>query len=199
MHDPESCLTKGAKTHAKLRRHAAAEFARLGYHNTKVSDIVKAAGVSQPTFYCYFESKEMAYEDLMTEFRSRFEALTRTLLIEGGIPTSQMLDRVALSFQKIFDFLAEDPELTQIGFFQPPGCSITKANLANWIARNIANEQQAGLFRRDIAALQLAQCVVGMLDQMARLPTDAQKRKDLSLDCAHMLCEGIWLGAKKAD
>ncbi|MDR3432747.1 MAG: TetR/AcrR family transcriptional regulator [Rouxiella aceris] len=194
MHDPGSCLTKGAKTHAKLRRHAAAEFARLGYHNTKVSDIVKAAGVSQPTFYCYFESKEMAYEDLMSEFRSRFEALTRTLLIEGEIPTSQMIDRVALSFQKIFDFLAEDPELTQIGFFQPPGCTITKTNLANWIARNIANEQQAGLFRQDISALQLGQCVVGMLDQLARLPADAQKRRDLSVDCAHMLCEGIWLG-----
>ncbi|WAT03036.1 TetR/AcrR family transcriptional regulator [Rouxiella chamberiensis] len=190
----EAALTKGERTHAKLRRHAAAEFARLGFHNTKVSDIVKATGVSQPTFYCYFESKEMCYDDLMCEFRARLEALTLTLLIEGEIPAEEVLDRVALSFRKFLDFLAEDPELTQIGFFQPPGCTETKAGLACWITQNLAKEQQSGLFRKDINAVQLGQCYVGMLDQMARIPGDAHHRRELSLGCARLLCEGILQG-----
>ncbi|CAG7650727.1 hypothetical protein PAESOLCIP111_06161 [Paenibacillus solanacearum] len=33
-------------------------FAEKGYHNTKVSDIVKDAGMAQGTFYLYFKSKE---------------------------------------------------------------------------------------------------------------------------------------------
>lgn len=190
-------LSKGERTHANLRRHAAAEFARLGFHNTKVSDIVKATGVSQPTFYCYFESKEMAYDDLMTEFRARLEALTLTFLIEGEAHADEVFDRVALSFRKLLDFLAEDPDLTQIGFFQPPGCTETKAGLANWIGQNIAKEQQNGLYRKDISATQLGQCFVGMLDQMARLPGDAKKREEISLGCARLLCEDIRLGCTR--
>ncbi|KAB7898935.1 TetR family transcriptional regulator [Rouxiella sp. S1S-2] len=190
-------LSKGERTHANLRRHAAAEFARLGFHNTKVSDIVKATGVSQPTFYCYFESKEMAYDDLMTEFRSRLEALTLTFLIEGEAHADQVFERVALSFRMLLDFLAEDPDLTQIGFFQPPGCTATKAGLASWIAQNIAKEQQNGLYRQDISATQVGQCFVGMLDQMARIPGDAQKREELSLGCARLLCEDIRQGCVK--
>ncbi|MCC3746501.1 TetR/AcrR family transcriptional regulator [Rouxiella badensis] len=189
-------LSKGERTHANLRRHAAAEFARLGYHNTKVSDIVKATGVSQPTFYCYFESKEMAYEDLMTEFRSRLETLTLTFLIEGEAHAEEVFDRVALSFQQLLDFLAEDPDLTQIGFFQPPGCTATKAGLAELIGQNIAKEQKNGLYRKDISATQMGQCFVGMLDQMARIPGDAQKRKELSLGCATLLCEDIRSGCQ---
>ncbi|WP_338470985.1 TetR/AcrR family transcriptional regulator [Niallia sp. XMNu-256] len=34
-------------------------FAERGYHKTKVSDIVKAVGVAQGTFYWHFKSKEM--------------------------------------------------------------------------------------------------------------------------------------------
>lgn len=196
--DNGAALSKGERTHANLRRHAAAEFARLGYHNTKVSDIVKATGVSQPTFYCYFESKEMAYDCLMVEFRARLEALTQTFLIEGEAHADQVFDRVALSFQMLLDFLAEDPDLTQIGFFQPPGCTETKAGLAHWIGQNIAKEQRNGLYRQDISAVQMGQCFVGMLDQMARIPGDAQTRRELSIGCARLLCEDIRTGCQKS-
>ncbi|WP_159887905.1 TetR/AcrR family transcriptional regulator [Paenibacillus puerhi] len=33
-------------------------FEELGYHNTKISHIVKEAGIAQGTFYLYFKSKE---------------------------------------------------------------------------------------------------------------------------------------------
>jgi AcrR family transcriptional regulator len=40
-------------------------FAKKGYHNTKISDVVKSAGVSQGTFYWYFESKEQLTLELI--------------------------------------------------------------------------------------------------------------------------------------
>ena len=43
---------------AELVSAAAAVFAERGVANTAVSDIVKAAGVAQGTFYLYFDSKD---------------------------------------------------------------------------------------------------------------------------------------------
>jgi TetR/AcrR family transcriptional regulator, fatty acid metabolism regulator protein len=190
--------SKGEQTQAKLRRAAAAVFAERGYHTTKVSDIVQELGLSQPTFYSYFASKEAAYEALVGEFRLRLETLTKSLLIEAGLPDDQVIDRVALSFQKFLDFLAEDPHLTEIGFFQPPGCTATKAGLARWIATNIAKEQRTRLFRSDIPAEQIGKCFVGMLDQLARTPGSAAQRKKVARGCALLLCEGLWLKAGRA-
>jgi len=45
---------------AELVSAAAAAFAQRGVANTAVSDIVKAAGVAQGTFYLYFDSKDDA-------------------------------------------------------------------------------------------------------------------------------------------
>jgi len=45
---------------AALVSAAAAVFAQRGVANTAVSDIVKAAGVAQGTFYLYFDAKEDA-------------------------------------------------------------------------------------------------------------------------------------------
>ncbi|WP_213881807.1 TetR/AcrR family transcriptional regulator [Pseudomonas sp. dw_358] len=185
-------LTKGEKTHLRLRAVAAAEFAQRGFHNTKVSDIVQASGLSQPTFYAYFESKEAAYEELVGEFRKRLEDLTGTLLIETSMSQPDLLKSVARSFLRFFDFLAEDNDLTQIGFFQPPGCTQTKAGLASWIGRNIAKEQAIGLFRSDISSTLIGKCFVGMIDQMARDPMDAEQRTETAHACALLLCDGHW-------
>ncbi|WAH56066.1 TetR/AcrR family transcriptional regulator [Pseudomonas silvicola] len=183
--------TKGEQTHARLRRVAAAEFAQRGFHSTKVSDIVKASGLSQPTFYSYFESKEAAYEELVGEFRQRLEALISTLLIKTSLETGQLVDSVAESFLKFFDFLAQDPDLTQIGFFQPPGCTLTKAGMARWIGNNIAKEQQIGLFRSDVPAQMIGKAFVGMVDQMGRDVVDAPTRRANARWCAVLLCEGL--------
>jgi AcrR family transcriptional regulator len=185
-------LTKGEKTHLRLRAIAASEFAQRGFHDTKVSDIVLASGLSQPTFYNYFESKEAAYEELVGEFRKRLEALTKTLLIETSMSQQALLESVSGSFLKFLDFLAEDADLTHIGFFQPPGCTKTKAGLASWIASNIAKEQAIGLFRSDISSVQIGKCFVGMIDQMARDPMTAPERAAVARGCALLLCDGLW-------
>lgn len=186
-------LTKGEQTHARLRRVAAGEFARRGFHGTKVSDIVKASGLTQPTFYSYFDSKEAAYEELVGEFRRRLEALISTMLIKTAMTPQELLDSVATSFLRFFDFLAQDHDLTQIGFFQPPGCTMTKAGMATWIGNNIAKEQQIGLFRTDIPAEMIGKCFVGMVDQMARDPANAATRQANARHCALLLCDGLWL------
>lgn len=188
-----SAQTKGEKTHARLRAVAAAEFARRGFHNTKVSDVVQASGLTQPTFYLYFANKEAAYEELVGEFRRRLEALTATMLIETRLSQPELLDTVSHSFLQFLDFLADDPDLTEIGFFQLPGGTATKASLASWIARNIAKEQAIGLCRPDVGAAQIGKCFVGMIDQMAREPLQPQERIQAARGCALLVCDGLRL------
>ncbi|NTI63750.1 TetR/AcrR family transcriptional regulator [Agrobacterium rhizogenes] len=185
--------SKGEQTKSRLRKSAAATFARRGYHDTKVSDIVRERGLSQPTFYSYFTSKEAAYNELVGEFRDRLKALTRTLLIEAEIAPDAVIERVGLSVRKILDFLAEDPDLTEIGFFQPPACVVTKAELARWIAENIVKEQYNLLFRHDIAADQIGRLFVGMIEALARGPVTEEERARNARDCALLICEGLWL------
>lgn len=184
--------TRGAVTHARLRKVAASVFAKRGYHDTKVSDIVEAAGVSQPTFYSYFESKEAAYDELVQEFRLRLKNITGSLLIKEIKPASAFVDRMALSFFTFLDFLAEDLDLTEIGFFQPPGSSITKDQMSHWVAANIVEEQKGAFFRADIPADRIGRCLIGIVDQMARLRTTQEERRVIAQDCARIFCEGAW-------
>lgn len=187
----EAGSTKGERTYARLRQLAASEFAKRGYHDTKVSDIVKAGGLTQPVFYSYFESKEAAYDELVKAFRQRLERLTSSLLITAPLNQEDLLIRATGSFLRFLDFLAEDPDLTEIGFFQSPACIATKAALASWIARNIVKEQAAGVFRTDIPAPQIGKCFVGMLDQLARDPMSAKQREKVAKGCAMLFCDGL--------
>jgi len=186
-----SLPTRGEATRLRLLSHACREFARLGFHSTKVSNIVKASGLSQPTFYIYFKSKEAAYEELIQEFRRRLRIITKDLLILKPIGGEALVKSLKHSFVTFLSFLAEDPDLTEIGLFQPPGNTDTKASLVKWIADNIAQEQELGVFSREVDALTIARCFVGMIDQAARVSREEQALDDLAMGCARVLCTGI--------
>ena len=64
---------------AELVSAASRVFAENGVANTAVSDIVKAAGVAQGTFYLYFESKSAVFDSIldhaMTDLRGRIHRI----------------------------------------------------------------------------------------------------------------------------
>lgn len=53
------------ETKEKLLQSAKELFAKKGYYETKVSDIVERANVAQGTFYIYFKSKEEIFLELI--------------------------------------------------------------------------------------------------------------------------------------
>jgi len=123
-------------------------------------------------------------------FRQKLVALTLTLNIDPHVADNQVLDRVALSFRKLLNFLAEDSERSQLAFDAQ-----AKNALVSAIGDNLAQCQEGGLFRKDISARWLARSFVGMLDQMQEEPADAALRHQQSIACAKILCEGMWPGA----
>src|SRR6187549_2064321 len=46
-------------------------FAKRGYHQTTIDDIVAQAGVARGTFYLYFEDKRAVFSDLIDRFAAQ--------------------------------------------------------------------------------------------------------------------------------
>ena len=124
------------------------------------------------------------------DFHQRLNALIQTLTIPPTVPDNQVLDRVALIFRKLLNFLTQDGALSQQAFGNEQ-----KLALVNAISTQFTACQNSGVFRQDMPAQWLARCWVGMLEQMKEEPGDAAQRHQQSIACAKILCEGIWPGA----
>lgn len=71
MEDERRLTAQGAERKQQLLDCAAALFAERGYADTRVIDIVRAAGVAKGLFYWYFENKEQLFRELADDIRMR--------------------------------------------------------------------------------------------------------------------------------
>jgi TetR/AcrR family transcriptional regulator, fatty acid metabolism regulator protein len=77
---------------AELAAAAARVFAERGVANTSVSDIVKAAGVAQGTFYLYFASKDDVVLAVVDEMAGRMiEGITAAVDASGSTAVEKFL------------------------------------------------------------------------------------------------------------
>lgn len=63
------------RTRARLFEAALAEFARVGFDGASVAEVARAAGVSRPTFYFHFPTKEHVLLEL--QWHKELEMVTR--------------------------------------------------------------------------------------------------------------------------
>src|SRR4051794_25835376 len=63
--------TQGQERKQQLLDCAAKLFAERGYEDTRIIDIVEAAGVAKGLFYWYFPNKEQLFRELAEEIRWR--------------------------------------------------------------------------------------------------------------------------------
>ncbi|MNI15385.1 HTH-type transcriptional regulator AcrR [compost metagenome] len=85
--------------------HLALElFARKGYHNTKVSDVVKSAGVSQGTFYWYFESKEKLAIQLVEDGKEKLNQVIEQGYRKHAGSVDDMVRSSARLLTDLFEF-----------------------------------------------------------------------------------------------
>src|SRR3954470_4266007 len=89
-----------------LARVAARLFATQGYEATSVRMIVEAAGVTKPTLYYYFGSKEGLARSLLTVLMDRLVRALRGTLAEAIDP----VEVLARTFETHFAFAREDPD-----------------------------------------------------------------------------------------
>ncbi len=84
----------GDRTSDRILKKALELFSTRGYEATSVREICEAAGITKPTLYHFFGSKEGVYRALVDGTLERFNAAMESLLAEPG-PTRDRLQRLA--------------------------------------------------------------------------------------------------------
>ncbi|MBT9251593.1 TetR/AcrR family transcriptional regulator [Bacillus halotolerans] len=184
---------KGEESRKRLLKAAAHEFSIRGFHETKVSAIVKRAGLTQPSFYLYFQSKEAIFEELINSFHSRLRKLTESLLLETGLHANDVTNKVLSAVEAVFQFLAEDKDLTRIGFFLNPEAKQLKQDVAMVLKDNLEAEQRLGYFRSELEMATVAECLIGMIEHLtdSYLLTGIKDPASLAAQVVNLLIYGM--------
>jgi AcrR family transcriptional regulator len=145
-------------------------FARQGFHATRVSDIADEAGVAYGLVYHYFRSKEEVLNELFAERWSLLLAAIEEADKAGG----PHRDRLAAVAMFIIDSYRYDPDLMKViivevtraanSFGQTHLVEIRRAYES--IAKIVADGQEAGAFRTDIAPLFASMTFYGAVEQL---------------------------------
>jgi AcrR family transcriptional regulator len=94
-------------------------FAKRGYHQTTIDDIVVQAGVARGTFYLYFEDKRAIFSDLIDRFAAQISmAITRIVTDD---PARPVVDQVRDNARAIIATSLADRATTKILFTDAGG------------------------------------------------------------------------------
>lgn len=125
--EPES---KASSERAReIARVAARLFAERGYDATGVAEIASAAGVTKPTLYYHFKSKEGLARALLHEPMDRLADELDRRIDEAADPLDGVVDYV----EAHFEFVREDPDRARFLyalFFGPLGSGMAGQILA---------------------------------------------------------------------
>jgi len=99
MSDERRLTTQGQERKEQLLDRAAELFAERGYAETRVLDIVRAAGVAKGLFYWYFENKEALFRELVEQNRLRLRKAQRAAIDPGAEPLLQIRQGAEASVQ----------------------------------------------------------------------------------------------------
>lgn len=146
-------------------------FATNGYENTKISDIVAKAEVSQGTFYWHFESKEAICFEMLEAGRIQIlEAIqigyrTTKVDVKDSVVSSMSI------FEHIFQFAEENPFLMQIilkGIHSQPSLQLKvdqiKTDMEAAFANNIRQAKELHMANENINPEMQAVFVMSLLE-----------------------------------
>lgn len=103
MTDDRRLTVQGQERKDQLLDHAATLFAERGYAETRVLDIVRAAGVAKGLFYWYFENKEALFRELVEQNRLRL----RRAQAKAIDPAAEPLMRLRQGAEASMRFMAQ--------------------------------------------------------------------------------------------
>lgn len=184
---------RSAKTRALIVDAAIKEFAAHGFHDTKVSEIVARAGVTQPAFYFYFPSKQAIYDHLLQRAHDELLATVYAARLPPGVDRTQIPERVRAAIEVFLQYFVDNPLLANIGYFQSPISAGIRDEIISTLSRHIAYEQGAGYYRRDFDPVFIAECYGGTLERVIQrhLFTGKSTARDIAIHVADLFLNGI--------
>lgn len=181
--------SNGERSKQLLLEKAMDLFSMKGYYETKISDIVKAANVTQPTFYLYFESKDSLYNNLNEKFLYEFNQIMNksSEQVEKGF--TGFIRALEQKITLIFIYIIENPTLTKIGFLESTQSHSVKSQLSEHFLHLINLHDCLHILQSyRVDSLIMVDSFVGSLDRLIVTHLFEQKKQpaDLAKDVIHL-------------
>ena len=157
--------SNGERSKQLLLEKAIELFSTHGYHETKISDIVTAANVTQPTFYLYFKSKDKLFSDLNEDFKKNLLSIFSSkleFLSKGNMTAREFMYEF---IEKALTYFYENPNLTKIGFFDAPNANELKDYIVNLFIETL-KEQGKLTVNNNVEINTLAHSVLGSIERL---------------------------------
>lgn len=179
--------SSGEKSKKLLLEKAIELFSTNGYHETKISDIVKAANLTQPTFYLYFQSKESLYKDLIEQFQNNFFAIVHNDLENKPSANRSFIHNIKEALVNIFTYFAGNLFLTKIGFYDSVEAESIKEKFALALSDKLQENQEIN-FSSEIEVKIFADMIVGAVERLTltALFTELREPKQLAEDIVNI-------------
>lgn len=141
-------------------------FARSGYHQTRISDIIEAAGIARGTFYLYFESKSAIFLELLDELV--VELRKHIVGVEQGPGAAPVEVQLTTTVTRILETVESKRTLTTILMREAVGLDevVDKklqefyGNLHGYIVLALVEGQNMGIVRALDTDI-VASCILG--------------------------------------
>lgn len=101
---------RGARTRARILKAAEETFGTMGYHKAGISDITRAAGVAQGTFYTYFGGKEEILRELVMDMGHK----VRAHLAAEILGARDRIEAEERGLRAFLEYLASHPSLYRV-------------------------------------------------------------------------------------
>lgn len=168
-------------------------FGEQGYHQTSITDLIRAAGIARGTFYLYFESKSAVFIDLLDALLSELrESIVGVDTTDEAPPVEfQLVGTV----QRLFGKVSENRLLARIIIREAVGLDdqvdvrlrAFYRELHAYIRRSLEEGRRMGLIR-DIDTEVSAFCILGTIKQlMEEIVVDEDPAMDVNKIAASVL------------
>ena len=172
-------------------------FAEKGFHQSRISDIARKAGVADGTIYLYFKNKE---DLLLSIFEEKMDYLLSELgrALEG---VEDPIERVRCYARFHFRHIRENPAAAEVlqvelrlsnKFLKEYRPEKLWAYL-NVFGQSIREGQSRGLFREDIEPFVAMWAFFGAMDELAMQWVLSRKGELFSLDSAADMVADIFI------
>ena len=152
---------RGEATRQRVLEAAEAVFGEKGYYSASVTEITRAAGVAQGTFYLYFKGKKEIFLDLVDDLNKRLRAATLAASAGAG-----SYDEAARrGFKAFFQLARNHPHLYRIIQECDRVDPITYRRFYGALAETYKRANSAAAERGEIAGSDpevLAYCMLGV-------------------------------------
>ena len=187
---------------AQILQRARDVFARKGYHQAKIDDIVAAAGVARGTFYLYFQDKRSIFEELVNRFyRTIAMAVSR---IDVALPLEQ---QIKTNIARVLNVFLEDPGMAKILLADVGGLDIEfdrrllafYSDIETLLESSLGEGQELGIVQpgeRRVVAHFVLGGVKEVLLQLVRAPVPVD-RDAVIRDIYSVLSTGILIAPRK--